>query len=179
MFKKPKENRCHPFFLTPNRKFHAQDFVWFKLVLVGRNQLAEYTKSLAKDVPSLAGKRILNKTSRGVGITRLNEALVPIAKAMENTGHRTMDALEKYNQEKKILSERATQRVLFGEMQDGVPVLYEDAYKEDLESYKLKVLYLLFIICVFIFDVNLYRLLTNLMFVHQRSSSYGGAPSLS
>jgi hypothetical protein len=61
-FKKPEDSRCHPFFLTPNRKFRAQDRVWFKPVPIGYNQLAEYTKLLAKDVPALAGKRISNKT---------------------------------------------------------------------------------------------------------------------
>lgn len=69
--------------------------------------MVEYTKLLAKNVSCLVGKRFLNKTGRGVGITRLNEALVPIAKAIETTGHHTMDAFKKYNHEKQILSERA------------------------------------------------------------------------
>jgi hypothetical protein len=107
----------------------------------------------------------------------LNEALVPVAKAMETTGHRSMDAFKKYNQEKKILSKRATQHVLSG--RDGTPVLYEDAYKEELERYKLKVLYLLLMICGFSLDVYSCTSLTDLLFVHQRSSSSAVAASLS
>jgi hypothetical protein len=125
------------------------DHVWFKYGPVGHNQLDEVTKLLAKDIPCLARKRISNKTSSGIGITRLNEGLVPIAKAMETTGHRTIDAFEKYNQENKTLSERAIQRFLSGEMRDGTPILYEDTYKEEMEGYKLKLLYLLLMICEF------------------------------
>jgi hypothetical protein len=139
-FKTPGKNRCHPFFLTPIRKFREKKRVWFKPCSVGRNQLAEYTKLLAKAVPCLAGKRISNKTGRGVGITRLNEGLVPIAKAMETTGHHKMDTFEKYNQEILFFSERATQHVLSGEMRDGIPILYEDTYKEEMERFKIKVL---------------------------------------
>jgi hypothetical protein len=100
---------------------------------VGRNTLATYTRLLAQDVPSMEGKRITNKSRRGTGITRMNQALVPIEKAMETTSHRTMDTYEKYNQEKKYLSERATQRVFCGEIKNGRPILYEDAYKEEIE----------------------------------------------
>jgi hypothetical protein len=47
-------------------------------------------------------KKISNKTRRGVGITRLNEVLVPIAKAIETTGHRTMDAFESTTTKRKF-----------------------------------------------------------------------------
>ena len=87
----------------------------------------------------LKGKNITNKIGWGTGITRLNEALVPIEKAMETTGHHNIDAYEKYNKKKKYISERATQRVLFGEIKDGCPLLYFDAYKEELERRDMKV----------------------------------------
>jgi hypothetical protein len=115
IFTKPDEARCHLFFLTPNKWFKPKDMVWFKCGPIGRNKLADFIKLLARDVPSLVGKRISNKTSRGVGITRLNEGLVPIKKAIATTGHRSMDAFEKYNHEKKALFEKATRCVLFGE----------------------------------------------------------------
>ena len=140
--------------------------------------MVEYTKLLVKNVFYLIGKQFLNKTGRGVGITRLNEALVPIAKAMETTCHPTMDAFKKYNHEKQILSERATQCIMSGEMQDGTLVSYEDVYKEELEKYKFKVLYLLLMICGFSLDIKLWMLLTNMFFVHQQSRSYVDAASL-
>jgi hypothetical protein len=72
-------------------------------------------KCLAEGVDSLKGRKIMNKTGSGIGITRLNEALVPIAKAMETTGHRTMDAFEKYNHEKK-----SSQSELLKEFSQGI-----------------------------------------------------------
>jgi hypothetical protein len=106
---------------------------------VGRNTIADFTKVIVRDVPALSGKKISNKTGRGVGITHLNEGMVPIEKAMEATGHRSMDAFEKYNREKKFISEHAMQRVLSGEFRNGRPLLYQDAYKEECERYETKV----------------------------------------
>jgi hypothetical protein len=113
--------------------------VWYTRGPIGRNNLQAYTKLLAKDVPALKGRKIINKTERGTRITRLNKALVPIEKAMETTGHRSIDAYEKYNQKKKYILERATQRVLSGQIKDGHPLLYSDAYKEELERRDMKV----------------------------------------
>jgi hypothetical protein len=96
---------------------------------------------LAKDVPALKGRKITNKNGRNIGITRLNEALVPIEKAMETTRHCIIDAYEKYNQKKKYISKHATQRVLSGEIRDGHPLLYSDAYKEELERRNMKVVF--------------------------------------
>jgi hypothetical protein len=94
---------------------------------VGRNTIADFTKVIVRDVPALSGKKISNKTGRGVGITHLNEGMVP------------MDAFEKYNREKKFISEHAMQRVLSGEFRNGRPLLYQDAYKEECERYETKV----------------------------------------
>jgi hypothetical protein len=117
-FKTIEETLCHPFFLTPKKDFRPHDKIWFGMGPVGRNTLQLYTKCLAEGVDSLKGRKIMNKSGRGTGITRLNKALVPIAKAMETTSHRMMDTFEKYNCEKKIISERATQRVLSGDLKD-------------------------------------------------------------
>jgi hypothetical protein len=51
----------------------------------------------------------------GLNVDLLDEGLVPIKKAIATTGHRSMDAFEKYNHEKKALFEKATRCVLFGE----------------------------------------------------------------
>jgi hypothetical protein len=69
----------------------------------------------------------------------LNEACVPIEKVMETTSHRSMDAYEKYNQEKKLFFGRATQRVLSREVKNGRPIMYQDTYKDELEQWEAKV----------------------------------------
>jgi hypothetical protein len=138
-FKSTEESSCHPFFFIPKKDFRFKDKVWYTRGPVGRNNLQAYTKLLAKDVPALKGQKITNKTGRGTRITRLNKALVPIEKAMETTGHCSIDAYEKYNQEKKYISKRATQKILSGEIKDGCPLLYSNAYKEELERRDMKV----------------------------------------
>lgn len=60
----------------------------------------------------MIGKIVTNKTSRNIGISRLDDAMVPIEKGMELTGHRDPKSFKKYNKTPKVTSDRATQRVL-------------------------------------------------------------------
>jgi hypothetical protein len=92
------------------------------MVPVGRSSLQAYPKLIVKNVPSFKGRKITNKTGRGIIITHLNEALVPIDK--ETISHHTIDAFEKYNQKKKLLCTLATQKALSGEIKDGRPIIY-------------------------------------------------------
>jgi hypothetical protein len=110
--------------LTPIKEFRDRNKVWYMRGPVGRNSLQVYTRLITEDVPSLKGRKITNKTGRGTGMTQLNEALVLVNKAMETTGHPFMDAYKKYNQEKKLISAQATQRVLLGDVKYGRPIMF-------------------------------------------------------
>ena len=54
------------------------------------------TKRLCDGVASLKGKNITNKSGRNIGITRLDEANVPLDKAMELTSHCNKKNMKKY-----------------------------------------------------------------------------------
>jgi hypothetical protein len=114
-FPTKEAERCHPFFLSAKIRFKVSDPVWFSSVPVGRNHLASLTKKLCNSVASLKGKNITNKTGRNTGITRLDESLVPIEKAMEVTGHRDIKSFKKYNRSAPVVSDRAVQRSLAGD----------------------------------------------------------------
>jgi hypothetical protein len=81
VFQDEESSRSHPFFLTPKAKFKDQ-MIWFKDVPVGRNTLSKVAQKLAEDVPALSGKRITNKIGRNISINRLEEAMVPLDRAM-------------------------------------------------------------------------------------------------
>jgi hypothetical protein len=84
-------------------------------------------KRLAREVPTLKDKRITNKTGRNTGISRLEEALVPIDREMELTGHRDSKSYKKYNRDKQAsVSAAAMQAVMTGD-QDGNAISYVDA----------------------------------------------------
>ena len=119
LFESVAENSCHPFFLTPKKEFHKRDKVWYTRGPIGRNSLQVFTKLIIEDVPSFKSRKIINKIGRSTKITRLNEALVLIDKAIETTGHHSMDAYEIYNQEKKLISAWATQRIFSSDVKDG------------------------------------------------------------
>ena len=54
------------------------------------------TKKLCDGILLLKGKNITNKMARNTGITRLDEAHVPLDKAMEFTSHRNQKSFKKY-----------------------------------------------------------------------------------
>ncbi len=63
------------------------DGVQFMMVLVGCNQLCHIDDVLTFDFPLLKEKVLSNKTKRGVGITRMEEALIPKDYGMEMMGY--------------------------------------------------------------------------------------------
>ena len=130
IFEETNLAKSHPVFLTPKAKYRKSESVWFTKGPVGRNKLASVTKSLCESIESLKDKRITNKTGRAVGITRMEEALVPRETGMEHTGHRDAKSYEKYNRESKVPSSKAVQKIISGGL-PGERLLYADVIAAD------------------------------------------------
>ena len=128
------------FFLVASKKIRPKNKVWHNVGPVCRNKFANFIKNLAQSIDSLVGKKITNKSRQGVGNTRLNNQLVFIEKPMETSGHKSVDVFKNYNQEQKSISEKVTQRILFGKLKDGQLILCFDAYKEEFDKLETKVL---------------------------------------
>ena len=78
-----------PFFLTPKLKVKKSDSVWFLKMPVGKNTLSKICKELIEGAGIDAGGRVFsNKTPRRIGISRMEDAHVPVEKGMRITGHR-------------------------------------------------------------------------------------------
>lgn len=130
IFEDPKLAKCHPFFLTAKSKVTKGDPIWFTKTPVGRNTLVGITKKLADCVPSLESKRITNKTGQNTGITRLEQAHVPIDRAMALTGHRDINSYKKYNRQKREgPSSFAMQNCLVGD--SGRAISYQEAMTKE------------------------------------------------
>jgi hypothetical protein len=80
----------HPFFLTLKSRIKKGDNVWFLKILVGKNMLGQTVKQLILNMPEIKanGRNFSNKTPRRIGISRMEEAMVPVEKGMRITGHR-------------------------------------------------------------------------------------------
>jgi hypothetical protein len=124
-----ENNVPHAFFLTPKQKFIKRDQVWYTTTAIGRNTLSQVAKKLAEDVPSLDTKRITNKTGRNTGISRLEEALVPIDRGMELTGHRDLKSYKKYSKQKDAIASAAAMQTCMTGDANGNPISYLDAIK--------------------------------------------------
>jgi hypothetical protein len=140
IFQDAESARSHAFFLTPKSKFKDQ-MIWYKDIPVGRNTLSKVAQKLAEDVPSLSGKRITNKTGRNTGITRLEEAMVPLDRAIQLTGHRDSKSYKKYSKQRfENASACAMQSVMSSGAGIEAPLSYEDAMsieKKRLEAIKV------------------------------------------
>ena len=86
------------------------------------------TKWLCEGVLSLKGKNITNKTSTNIGITRLDEALVPLDKAMALIGHRDQKSFKKYCKAHIEVSDRVMQRFL---ARDSIERSYSNLLDEE------------------------------------------------
>ncbi len=67
----------HPIFLIFSLNVKLNDEVWYLKNLVGKNMFSTITKMLTFNI-DFKGKRITNNSIYGVGITRLEKALVPL-----------------------------------------------------------------------------------------------------
>jgi hypothetical protein len=79
-----------PFFLTPKSRPKLTNEVWFLKTPVGKNTLGQTVKNIILATPEIKanGRIFSNKTPRRIGISRMEEAEVPIDKGMRITGHR-------------------------------------------------------------------------------------------
>jgi hypothetical protein len=79
-----------PFFLTPKSRPKLTDEVWFLKTPVGKNTLGQTVKNIILATPEIKanGRIFSNKIPCRIGISRMEEAQVPIDKGMRITGHR-------------------------------------------------------------------------------------------
>jgi hypothetical protein len=78
-----------PFFLTPKLKLKKNDDVWFLKIPVGKTSLSKICKELIEGAGIDAKGRVFsNKTPRRIGISRMEDAHVPVEKGMHITGHK-------------------------------------------------------------------------------------------
>ncbi|KAL3687813.1 hypothetical protein R1sor_014122 [Riccia sorocarpa] len=130
VWKKLKEPP-HPLFLTPRQSFLVDDDVWFKEGPVGENTLAKYSARMTANLPTLQGKIISNKSLRSTAISRMAEALVPQQDGMRQTGHKDEKSYAKYIQNPSGVKDRAAQRIISGEVENGQLLTYEAALRDE------------------------------------------------
>jgi hypothetical protein len=81
------KNRQQPLFLIP-RKDKKGDSVWFLKKAVDKNALDTTMRTVVEAVGiDKRGRIITNKTMWRIGISRMEEAGVPVEKGMRITGH--------------------------------------------------------------------------------------------
>ena len=131
-------NRSQPLFLTPKSKFKIADPVWFQKSPVGKNTLGKTVKALVDGTPGISkeGRTFTNKTPRRIGITRMEESLVPVEKGMRITGHRDSKSYAKYNAHVPESEQRACQDIISGDsvVAKGMVSNYQDLLRDQEEK---------------------------------------------
>jgi hypothetical protein len=86
-------------FLVSKPKFKKSDSIWFLKSPMGKNPLGRTVKTLVEGTPGIntEGRTFTNKAARRIGITRMEEEMVPIEKGMRITRHRDNKSYAKYN----------------------------------------------------------------------------------
>jgi hypothetical protein len=76
----------------------------------------------------LEGHTFTNKTPRRIGISRMEEGLVPVEKGMRITGHRDSKSYAKYNAYLPESEQQACQDLISGDsaLVKGKPSIYQD-----------------------------------------------------
>jgi len=77
-------------FLQPKAKWRSFDEAWFMNSPIGHNQFHLIMDKLTANFLDLHKRILSNKTSWGVKITRMEEALVPWEYGMEVTSHKDL-----------------------------------------------------------------------------------------
>jgi hypothetical protein len=82
-----------PFFRTPKLKVKKNDDVWFFKTPVGKNTLGQTVKQIILSTPGIGskGRNFSKKMPRRIGISCMEEAMVPVEKGMRITGHMYID----------------------------------------------------------------------------------------
>lgn len=102
---------------------------------MGKNTLAHTTKCITIDFEDLKRKWITNKTKCGVGIIRMEQAMVLIEQRMERIRHRDAKFYYKYNQDDKCMVDRVIQHIITFECINGRPLIYQEAYDDEMVKY--------------------------------------------
>ena len=91
-------NHAQPMFFVLKPKFRKSDLVWFLKSPVNKNLLGKTVKTLAEGILEIntEGQTFTNKIARHIGVTQMEEGLVPIEKGMRVIGHRDMKSYSKY-----------------------------------------------------------------------------------
>jgi hypothetical protein len=103
----------------------------------------------------LKGKNITNKTGRGVAITRMSKALVPVEFGMKTIRTSQCEKLLqvsnpflgcrlflmmflfcRYDQTDSALKNQAMQSIMSGEINDDHPLTFEEAFSQERQSFK-------------------------------------------
>ena len=92
-------NGAQPMFLVLKPKIKKSDSVWFLKSPVGKNPLGKTVKTLVEGTPEInsVGRCFTKKMAMRIGITRMEEGMVPIEKGMSVTGHMDVKSYSKYN----------------------------------------------------------------------------------
>jgi hypothetical protein len=141
-------NHAQPMFLEPKPKFMPTDQVWFLKSPVGKNPLGKTLKTLVEGTVGIVteGRTFTNKTARHIGITRMEEGMVPAEKGMRITGHRDIKSYEKYNACLADSEQRACQNLILRDsvLAKGKPVNYQDFVVDQNMRYKAQHVVILF-----------------------------------
>ena len=131
-------NRSQLLFLTPKSKFKVTDSAWFQKSPVGKNTLGKTVKTLVEGTPGISkeGRTFTNKTPRRIGITQMEEGLVPVEKGMRIIGHRDSKSYAKYNAHVLESEQRACQDLISGDsvLAKGKVSNYQDLLRDQEEK---------------------------------------------
>lgn len=129
-----------PLFLVP-KKVKAGDDVWFLKKPVGKNSLGGTMKMLVESAGiDPRGRVITNKMMRRIGISRMEEAGVPVEKGMRITGHRDAKSYAKYRANDTEVDDRVCQDVISGTiaMVTGKCMHFVDILQLEMEKEKVQ-----------------------------------------
>lgn len=166
-----------PLFLQPKLKYKSKDVVWFYKKPVGKNILANVTRTLIENTPGIiiGSRRFSNKSARRTGITRMEESLVPLQKGMLTTGHRDPKSYRQYNALPKQMDDKVIQKIISGTSamsNDGKPLLYSEVLDIEKKKYEFEQVcsYFKFLFCSILMKFSLiflsFTLILMLLYFH-------------
>jgi len=89
--------------------------IWFTRGSIGSNTISNITQILVEVVSSLKLKKIINKSSREIGIPCIGEMYLHMEKSMSIIGHQDPKSYDKYNKEEVDLLNKVIQLVILRE----------------------------------------------------------------
>jgi hypothetical protein len=128
-----------PLFLVP-KNIKKGDDVWFLKKPVGKNSLGSTMKQVVECVSiETKGRVITNKTMHKIGISRREEAGVPVEKGMRITGHCDAKLYAKYRANDSEVDDKVCQDEISGTttMVTGRSLQFDDILQLEREKEKL------------------------------------------